>query len=187
MSRRHPRARTGDLSVHGARVELRPLERADHPLLRIWQNDPEIARWMDYRHPFNDQDLREDLERAQREGEVFIVQLDGTAIGKCGLNGFRLGDGTCSLYVYIGDKELWGQGLGHDIVATLCRYAFDELGTQRVELSLLEGNARARRVYERCGFAVDARRRGRDTRGRSTLIMRLDRPAFERAVAAYRS
>lgn len=141
--------------VQGQKVVLRPVDPDDHVLLQRWQNDPDIARWMDYRTPFGAADVVHDQARAAREGYPFVVELDGIAIGKGGLNRFREdpGRGTvCALYVYIGEKDLWGTGLGKDTVMALCRAAFEVYDADEVELSLIEGNDRARRVYESCGF-----------------------------------
>lgn len=141
--------------MQGQKVALRPVDPDDHPRLRRWQNDPDIARWMDYQIPFASADVAYDQARAAREGHPFVVELDGSPIGKGGLNRFRDDPGrglVCALYVYIGEKELWGTGLGRDTVMALCRAAFDVYGADEVELSLIEGNDRARRVYEACGF-----------------------------------
>lgn len=141
--------------MQGKKVVLRPVGEDDHLLLRRWQNDPDIARWMDYRTPFALADVAEDQAEAAREGHAFVIELDGAPIGKGGLNRFRRAPGrgsVCGLYVYIGEKGLWGSGLGTDAVMALCRAAFDRYGVDEVELSLVEGNDRARRVYEACGF-----------------------------------
>lgn len=49
-------------------------------------------------------------------------------------------------------RRWWGLGLGRTLVEALCREAV-RLGYQRMELQVMEGNARALALYERCGFA----------------------------------
>jgi RimJ/RimL family protein N-acetyltransferase len=61
--------------------------------------------------------------------------------------------------IHIGEREFWGQGYGTDALRVLLRYAFDELNLQRVSLSFLEGNERAMRSYEKCGFRLEGRER----------------------------
>ena len=176
------------MNLRGRKVALRPVERDDHELLRRWQNDPEVAYWMDYRVPFSLEDIAEDQDRARSEGRPFVIDLDGRAIGKCGLNQFRWEPRVCAMYVYIGEKQLWGRQLGRDAVMALLAYAFDVMGLQRVELTMLADNTRARRVYESCGFEFEGRLAGRSYReGRwhDTAIMSVSRDCFSRARGEY--
>jgi RimJ/RimL family protein N-acetyltransferase len=61
--------------------------------------------------------------------------------------------------IQIGEREYWGKGYGTDALRVLLRYAFDELNLARVSLSVLEGNVRAMRSYEKCGFKYEGRER----------------------------
>lgn len=174
--------------MHGRRVSLRPVSQLDLPLLCRWQNDPEIAHWMDYRGSFELSDVEQDQRRAAREGHPFVIEVDGHPIGKAGLNRVDYHARSCSLYIYIGEKGLWGQGLGRDAVMALCRAAFCTLGMQRVELSMLADNSRARRAYEACGFRPDTRAAGQIARAgghHETTLMSVERPTFDRVAAAY--
>ncbi|HVL80861.1 MAG TPA: GNAT family protein [Actinomycetota bacterium] len=176
------------MGSRGLKVALRPVERSDHEHLRRWQNDPEVAHWMDYRVPFSLEDIDEDQRRAREEGRPFIIELDGRPIGKCGLNQFRWEPRVCALYIYIGEKDLWGQGLGRDAVMALLTYAFDLVGLERVELSMLADNDRARAVYESCGFEFEGRLAGRAYRDGSwhdTAIMSVSRKGFTGVRATY--
>jgi RimJ/RimL family protein N-acetyltransferase len=174
--------------VDGRKITLRGVEREDYPRLREWQNDPELAHWMDYRTPFSMRDVEEDQERARQEGRPFVVALDGEPIGKCGLNQFRWEARVCAMYVYIGDKSVWGRGLGRDAVMALLKVAFDEAGLERVELTLLAENRRAQRVYEACGFEFEGRLAGRAFSGgrwHDTAVMSVSRSAFSSVRADY--
>ena len=147
--------------MRGDRVTLRPVEAGDHPLLQAWQNDPEIAAWMDYPLPFSARDIDEDQERTRREGHAFTIVHEGRPVGKCGLNHFRWRVRLCALYVYLGDREVWGRGLGREAVRLLLDLGFDELGMERIELMALADNTRALRLYRACGFEVEGVLRGR--------------------------
>ena len=83
--------------IHGTRVVLRPVEERDHALIHAWQNDPEVWWLMDYEGPFSMQDIAESEQRAREEGHPYVIEVDGTPIGRIGLNGFRRRDRICSL------------------------------------------------------------------------------------------
>ena len=59
----------------------------------------------------------------------------------------------------IGERECWSKGYGTDMMKLFLRYAFTELGMQRVSLGLFEYNPRALKSYEKCGFRLEGRTR----------------------------
>lgn len=59
----------------------------------------------------------------------------------------------------IGERDLWSKGYGTDMMNVCLRYAFLELGVQRVSLGLHEYNPRALRSYEKAGFQLEGRTR----------------------------
>ncbi len=170
--------------MRGRSVVLRPVQSEDLPLLRAWQNDPDVARWMDYRVKFSLRDIQEDQQRARRDGRPFVITFEDRPIGKCGLNQFRADSAACAMYVYVGDKSLWGRGLGTDAVMALLSVAFDDCGVDRVELTMLEGNDRAASVYRACGFQLDGRSSRAGPLG-DTASMSVSRDRFEAVRAAY--
>jgi RimJ/RimL family protein N-acetyltransferase len=76
--------------------------------------------------------------------------------------------------VGIGEREDWNKGYGTDVMKLCLRYAFLELGAQRVSLGLHEYNPRALRSYEKAGFQLEGRTRKdvmREGRRTDTLWM----------------
>ena len=59
----------------------------------------------------------------------------------------------------IGERDFWSKGYGTDMMNVCLRYAFLELGVQRVSLGLHEYNPRALRSYEKAGFQLEGRTR----------------------------
>jgi RimJ/RimL family protein N-acetyltransferase len=147
--------------IEGRRVTLRRVEPADYPHILRWQNDPMVFRWMDYSRPFSLRDIEESEARATEEGHPFIIEVDGKPVGRIGLNNFRPRDRMASLYVFVGDREVWGKGYGHDALTTLLRYGFDMLNLRQIELWTLADNDRAISMYKRLGFVEEARLRDR--------------------------
>jgi RimJ/RimL family protein N-acetyltransferase len=147
--------------IPGKRVVLRPVEEEDLALILRWQNHPEVWWYMDYQRPFSHEDIREDYERAHREGHPFVITVEGRPVGRIGLNRFRRRDRICSLYLYIGEPAFWGQGYARDALMALLSHAFDRLDLYQVELWTLATNNRVIGVYERCGFVREAQLRDR--------------------------
>jgi len=168
--------------IPGIRVLLRPVEERDHPLIHAWQNDPEVWWLMDYERPFSFDDVVESERRAREEGLPYVIEVDGRAIGRIGLNGFRRRDRICSLYVFIGERSAWDLGYGTDAVAALIDEAFDRMDLARIQLWSTADNPRAIHVYEKCGFVTDARLPDRSWKGGAwvdRVVMSVTREGFE--------
>ena len=142
-------------------MTLRRVEPADYPHIQRWQNDPVVFRWMDYTRPFSLKDIAESEERAVGEGHPFIIAAEGRPVGRIGLNNVRPRDRMASLYIFVGEREVWGQGYGHDALMTLLAYGFDSLNLRQIELWTLADNERALRLYKKSGFVEDGRLRDR--------------------------
>jgi RimJ/RimL family protein N-acetyltransferase len=173
--------------IRGKKVQLRPVEETDYPLLQRWMNLPEVWRQMDYELPYSLADVRDDIERSRKEGHPFTILAGDRPIGRIGLNQFRRRDRICSLYMFIGEPDFGGQGFAQDAALTLLDYAFDRMDLNRIELWTLGDNDRAIRMYARCGFVEEARlpeRSFKEGRWVHHVVMSVSREEFARARAA---
>lgn len=176
--------------THLQRVHLRRVEPDDYPAIQRWQNDPEVARWMDYTKLFSLEDIKASEERAVKEGHPFIIEVDGKAIGRVGLNQLRRRDQMASLYIFVGERSEWGKRYGLDAMFAILAFGFDRLNLRKIELWLLEGNERAIAMYKSAGFTEDARIPERsfvDGAYVAHVVMSVDRESYERALAAHTS
>jgi RimJ/RimL family protein N-acetyltransferase len=71
--------------------------------------------------------------------------------------------GSRDAFVGIGiyEREDWGKGYGTDAMRLIVQFGFIELNLRRITLTVFEYNPRAIRSYEKCGFQVEGRMRGR--------------------------
>jgi RimJ/RimL family protein N-acetyltransferase len=170
--------------ITGERVTLRPVAERDYPLIHAWQNDSEVWWLMDHEGPFSLADIAESERRAREEGHPYIVELEGRPVGRIGLNNMRRRDRICSLYVFLGERAAWGDGLGTDAIDALLGHAFDRFDLHQVELWSLADNERAIRAYRHCGFKEAARladRSWKDGRWVDHVIMTVTPGAFREA------
>ena len=60
----------------------------------------------------------------------------------------------------LGDKNIRGKGYGKDTIMAVMRYAFEELGLQRLDGSMIEYNKPSLAVYVgKCGWKEEGRQR----------------------------
>lgn len=147
-----------------------------------WQRDSEFVRLADS-DPVelsSEKKIRERVEKRfengfQPERYPFSVRTlaEDKLIGFFGLY-VELIHGTAWVGIGIGERDFWSKGYGTDMMKVCLRYAFSELGVQRVALGLHEYNARALRSYEKAGFRLEGRTRQdvlREGRRTDTLWM----------------
>ena len=140
------------------RLILRPLAPEDSDgLFRIF-SDPEVTRYLeitplkfasegkallDY---FNGQldrktGMRWGIERKQ----------DGALLGTCGFHSVELWVFKAELSYDIG-RPYWGQGIVPEAARALLRHAFEGMGMNRVQASVLPEAAASAKVLEKLGF-----------------------------------
>lgn len=147
--------------LRGKLVTLRRCEPRDYEHILRWQNDPIVFRWMDYVRPFSYADIMESEEGATREGHPFVIEAEGRPLGRIGLNNMRPRDQMASLYIFVGERDVWGKGYGRDAMMAMLAHAFDTVNLRQVELWTLADNERAIHLYKSCGFVEDGRLRNR--------------------------
>jgi diamine N-acetyltransferase len=140
----------------GERLYLRPLEKADLPVIREWANDPEIRRLTGEVKPMGEAGAEEFYGRVcgdpDRVWFLIILKEGDRPIGEAGLLRMFPAWRTTDLSIIIGDKGAWGQGYGTEAILLLLNYAFGHLNFHRVAIGVVDFNERALGFYEKIGF-----------------------------------
>ncbi|MEO8357300.1 MAG: GNAT family protein [Chloroflexota bacterium] len=152
----------------GERVHLTFEEPETHAKSEVrWQLDSEFVRLADS-DPLelsSEKKIRDRVEKRfekgfQPERYSFSVRTltEDKLIGFFGLY-LDLIHSEAWVGIGIGERDFWGKGYGTDMMKICLRYAFSELGVQRVALGLHAYNERALRSYEKAGFRLEGRTR----------------------------
>ncbi|MGD8815372.1 MAG: GNAT family protein [Anaerolineales bacterium] len=140
-------------------IELRPPEESDahdlFPLLKgtsvtdtlAWDGPASLR---EYQHALR---TREAQVAAGLTHFFTIVECaSGRAIGSCDVRPDE--DGIHAMVgLWIGEPYQ-GRGLGTAVIARLVSFAFETLGTNRLEADVFVGNLKSRRAFERNGFVL---------------------------------
>jgi RimJ/RimL family protein N-acetyltransferase len=146
--------------IDGELVRLRKLERGDLSLIHRWVNDREVVAWSRFSPDLMqslvevEREFERELTGDERERTTYVIEEKATkrAIGWCVLRTWDRKHVNTNVGISIGEKELWGKGLGTDAMRALLEIAFDQQGWHRAELWTLADNERAIRSFEKCGF-----------------------------------
>jgi RimJ/RimL family protein N-acetyltransferase len=152
--------------LNGHKVQLRPFSAADiTPAYIGWLNDPETVRFSNQRFVRH---TRESCERyyasfAGGANHFISIRLrsDDSAVGT--LTAYRSGPhGTVDIGILVGDRRVWGQGIGLDAFKTLADWWAAQPGIRKVTAGTLKLNTGMVRVAERAGLHLEAVRRGQE-------------------------
>jgi RimJ/RimL family protein N-acetyltransferase len=144
----------------GGRVRLRPFGPDDICDTYLgWLHDPEVLRYSNQRFV---QHSRATCQRyldsfAGTANHFISVRLAGDDRPIGTLTAYRsLPHGTVDIGILMGERSVWGQGLGLDAFSTLVQWWLTVPGIRKITAGTLRCNVGMLRVAERAGLALEA-------------------------------
>ncbi len=164
--------------LYGERISLQPARPEDLETFQHWFANLEVTRYLLTRFAFSAKQEEEWYQRVSHDEGIVswrVVVAEAT-IGVTSIIGIDWINRQAMSGTIIGDRSQWGKGYGSEIVALRTRYAFDELGLERLETQSFAENRAMHRALEKAGYQGIGRRRHSVYRGGSwhdTLIFEL--------------
>jgi RimJ/RimL family protein N-acetyltransferase len=148
--------------IAGEHVILRAFEREDAERCYRWMNDPSVVRTLKSRYPIAFSNEMEWLDRAMNmsptERHFAIERKDDRAhIGNASIHDIDWVSRAAWFGLFIGEPTAWNRGFGSDAIATLVRFAFDEMNLRKLRINVFDYNERAKHVLEARGFVQEGR------------------------------
>lgn len=157
---------TNQTRLLGRRVVLRALDVRDFPQWREVRrrNADRLARWEPRRIP-GQADVVESREAfasrcsaRSREWQLGtgygfgIFTEEGAFAGEINMSSVQRGPFQNAYVGYWIDERCAGEGYTPEALVVVCRYAFEELGLHRLQVSIIPRNQASRRVVEKLGL-----------------------------------
>jgi RimJ/RimL family protein N-acetyltransferase len=149
----------------GHSVGLALMRKEDVPTIARWNQDLEFTANIGSPGEAHSLEMREEFfeknSRMRPDSVEFAVILlsAGQLIGFGGL--FDISRAmTATMFVGIGERDLWNKGLGTEASRLICEYGFFFRNLYSIKVEVNGYNRRAIRVYERLGFKLAGRVRG---------------------------
>jgi [ribosomal protein S5]-alanine N-acetyltransferase len=174
---RGPR-RQARLTLTGAKVELREFTR-DHlrdPAYLGWLREPAVmgtVNRVEYLLPLEFGDVAAYVRKAiaNPAENFFAIHLrrGGRFVGTLRLFAIDWRARQAEIGIMIGDRRVWGRGLGTDAVRVAATYAIDVLGLERLHAGTPEPNKGMTKAFLNVGFRIEGRLRKHVRLGATTV------------------
>ena len=182
------------MNIVGKQVTLRAIERSDLPPLNRWANNLEIQRMLGGWHfPTGLEDQERwfsSLSCSSLDQRFAIETPEHGLIGTANLVAIDWKNRNAFHGMLLGDKDIRGKGYGLDTIMAVMRYAFDEIGLERLDGSMIEYNQASLKVYiEKCGWVVEGRSKNwyfREGRYWDKIIVGITRERYQEIVGINR-
>lgn len=137
-------------------VTLRPWRDSDLDAAVEICQDAEIARWTRVPSPYGEADGRQFLEQAQRSFEsgteyafAVVEAPNGALIGSISAKIVASGVAEVGYFVRGGRRR---KGIGTRAVRLISRWALEDLGLVRLQITVLRDNVASQRLAESAGY-----------------------------------
>ena len=145
--------------------KLRELEKKDLPNINVWRNDPDLTAYLGAPDRFINLDVDTEWYESYMANRSNTIRCaiveDGNddILGLISLVSIDHFNQSAELHIMIGNVENQGKGVGTFAVKKMLNHAFNNLNLRRIELTVLDSNIRAQRLYEKCGFIKEGTKR----------------------------
>jgi RimJ/RimL family protein N-acetyltransferase len=151
-------------TLDGERVQLRRHDPKNYGLYAEWYGDPEVWNLTSWaRAPLGRSAVKRLFEEREMSttDDSFAIHPVGEEepVGVVSLMNLSEANLSAELSVIVGRPDDRSHGYGAEAITMIVRYAFDDLGLNRVGLSVFDFNDTAISTYERLGFVHEGRLR----------------------------
>ena len=140
--------------IEGKLVRLRPPRLDDAEPMIGWFEDLETTHFLGLRNPPSIEMEKEWLNSTARDPNsvIWVVEVDGRAVGTTGIRDIDWKNGFGTTGTLIGDRSLWGKGIGRETMQLRARYAFTQLPLRKLKSSYFDGNKASGRAQAAAGY-----------------------------------
>jgi RimJ/RimL family protein N-acetyltransferase len=159
------RLREHEVVLSGPRLTLRPLTENDWDILLPWNQDLAVIYFADSDGsiPHTLAQVKDIYRWVSQTAFTFVMELQGRPIGECWLQQMNLprlitrhsGEDLRRIDLMIGEKELWGKGLGSEAISLLTHFGFEQQRCDRIfACGVADYNPRSMGAFRKCGYRV---------------------------------
>lgn len=141
------------VKIEGYGVELQQLGPDDIEQVRLWRNQPEVTRYMEFREYITPEMQQRWFESLSSQNDLyFMVSWAGQQIGVTNLKEINHHAKTAEAGIFIVDTMMQNSLIPYAALLVLLDYGFEVLGLEKIMAHILDDNLRAIRFNKSLGF-----------------------------------
>lgn len=151
--------------IASTRIFLRELEAADCSSDYVaWLADPDINRYLETRHGVHDaESVAAFVEHVRAKADEFLFGIflndSSRHVGNIKVGPIHPYHRVADLSLFVGARDCWGRGIAAEAITALSRYAFAQLGVEKLSASMYAPNVGSRRAFLKAGYRDEGIRR----------------------------
>ncbi|MBA6157339.1 GNAT family N-acetyltransferase [Tenacibaculum sp. S7007] len=169
-------------------IELRPLSKKNVTPFYKWVNDDEVIK---YSLPLFlkiskkieiDKWYEELIENKENIDYGIFLKTNRELIGYSGLCNISKTNKSAEYYIFIGNKEMWGKGIGKKVTEEVLNIGFTKHDLNRIFLTVSEPNIGGIKAYTKTGFKLEGKLRQaclRDNKFHDKIVMSMLKAEWE--------
>lgn len=154
-------------TVDSAQIYLRPLEESDVTKRYLaWFQDQQVTRFLESKNLSKD-DVIEHLRKGRESGKyhlygVIMKQTNApdTHVGNVKIGAIDNLHGVSGLSTLIGDRTVWGKGIGTQAVKLGTGLAFEKYRIRKMSSGIYGENIASIKAYTNAGWVIEGRLAG---------------------------
>ena len=123
-----------------------------------WLRDPDVIRFTEVYEPVDAMSLRAYIANtmAAPDAAMWRIEHESRHVGNIRLSGINCLHRRAAVALMIGEKAIWGRGVGSAAIDLLAKHAFSFLGLHKLAAGIYSVNVASRRAFEKAGFHREA-------------------------------
>ncbi len=146
-------------------IELKPLPEENITPFFTWLRDEGIIKYSltTFQKLISEDDIKSWFSKLLSNTKDYTLGIylssDGTLIGYAGICNISTINKNGEYFIFIGDKNQWGNGIGTITTQKVVKHGFENLNLNRIMLTVSEPNVGGVRAYEKAGFKIEGKLR----------------------------
>ena len=150
------------MNIIGERIVLRAIEEKDLSYLKDMMNNPEnekfVVGWSKPVSILQQELWFKNLNNDNSNIRFAMENENQFFIGTCILSNIDWKNRSVGINIKL-LEEYRKSGYGRECIELLIKYCFEEINLNRIEANILEYNTASQKLFEKCGFVLEGKKR----------------------------
>jgi ribosomal-protein-alanine N-acetyltransferase len=147
--------------IQGSNFVMRPPRVEEAEVYRSWFADREVTRWLmrDTVPSLEEETEWVKARESDSDSRGWCIEYQRRPVGVCGADSIDWIHGSATTGTIIGDKSVWGKGIGSEMMRLRRDWFFGNLPIRKLCSGYVEGNVASGKAQAKAGYQITGRMR----------------------------